>query len=719
MFAHPLMLAWSAAAAVPLLLRLLGRATERTVDFSAMLFLPGGAAAVTTDAGRVRDWALLLLRSAALGLLAVAVARPLLPAHWSGVPADGLVAADPATIALVINDAAGTGYAHDGPPRFDAVTRVGLDLLAALGRGDRATVVPDPPPVGWVDGRPSADLSAAATAVAGLSPTRRPADVADALDRAAGLLADAVGPREVVVVCDREAAAWRNVTDAFGRRWRERSPPRVIVAAVGGEESDNVAVTSVRAEGGPLVRDVVGTVRVTVHNWGPQPRANLPLSVWTGPRQLADTAVSLLPHGSATVDVPVRLLEDGDRLISAAVRSRELSFDDRRDGVVDVVPPARVLVVTDDAAAVGPLRAALEPHATAGRTGGDPAVITTLSAAAWAGVDRARYDVVALADVGEVTAERADELRRFVDGGGGLLIAPGRHVSAGDYDDDLGEDGVGLLPAELSEPRRSNRGGELRLTDVNHPLLAFAADRPELAASVHFDRSFGVVGRPDGRVVATIDGRPAAVAAELPGGGRVLLLTVPLDDTWGPLTRAELFVPLVQSAVRWLAGGGAVEHEVAVGRPIVLVVDGAVEDRSAWAQMQPAGPREPLRMTRQGTRTELRYDRTGAPGTYRLRYQVGGRERLAYFVVVAPPEASDLTPMSGDDWRAMARRVGFERVGPTSAAVRAAVSRGRGGPEGWAMGVGGVLLLLSAETLLGRRWSGAATAARRTAAAGL
>ncbi len=722
MFAHPLMLAWAAAAAVPLVLRLAGRAAEPTVDFSAMLFLPGGSAAAASAGGRWRDWALLLLRSAALGLLAVALARPVLPAAWAGVPTAGLAGDDRATVAVVLDDAAGTGYRRGGSTRFDDVSRLGLGVLAGLGRGDRACVVPDPPPAGWQDARPSADLSAAAAAVGTLRPTRRPADLADALARAAGLLADAAGPRVVVVVCDREASAWRGVTDPFARAWRAardgRPPPRVVVVPVGGDEADNVAVESVRAVDGPLVRDVPGVVRVVVRNWGPDPRADLPLAVWTGPRPLADTTVSLPAHGVATVDVRVQLMQDGERLLSAAVQTgtadtpagpgRGLAFDDRRDSVVDVVPPARVLLVTDDRAAAFPLRAALAPASAAGRRGGDPAAVTVVTGAAWTAADPSRYDVVVLADAADVSPDRAEQLRRFVDDGGGLLVAPGGHVSAADYNQSLGFEGVSLLPAPLADPPPAAPVG-LRPPDPSHPAFAFAA-RPHATAGVRLDRLFGLGEDGGGTTLATTaDGRPWAVATDAADAGRVLLLAGPLDDTWGNLPRTPAFVPLVQSAVRWLAGGGAGGHDLAMGRPIVLGVDGAVDPATATVTVPPGDRREAVRVTRRGGRSELRYDRTQAAGTYRLRYRLGGRERTAYFVVPAPAEASDLTPVAAAAWPTLARRVGFVTADPTPAAVLAAVAKGRGGPEAWVWGLGGVGLLLVAESLLGRRWSGAYT----------
>ncbi len=715
MFAHPLMLAWTAAAAVPLVLRLAGRAADRTVDFSGLLFLTGGPATAATG-GRARDWVLLATRSAALGLLAVAAARPTLPAAWAGVPTAGLSAADRVAVAVVIDDAAGTAYAHGGPTRFEQVRAAGLDLIGRLGRGDRAVIVPDPVPANWpAGGRASADLAGAAVAVQRLRPLRRPADVAAALTRAADALADETGPRAVVVVCDREAVAWQDVTDGFGRAWRGRSPPRVVVVPVGGEASDNVSVASVAAVAPPLVRDVAGAVRVTVRNWGPDPVAAVPLWVWSGTAPLGEATVALPANGSAVVDVPVTLARAGPRVVSAAIRRdgagggwRDgLAFDDRRDGVVDVVPPARVLLVTDDPAAAGPLRAAMAPRAAVADGVGDPAVVTVVGTDPWVAPSTARTDVVVLADVADVGGPRAADLRRFVADGGGLLVAPGRRVSAAEYDSLLGG-AAGLLPADLSGPRPTRGGGVVRLAGVDHPVLGFADGvGSDPAAGVRLDRAFGLGPRPAGRVLATVDGRPAVVAAEGPGRGRVLLTTFPLADGWGRLTRSGLFVPLVQSAVRWLAGGGVdpADHEGVLGRPIVVRVDGAVDERSATVQQLPGVRRDPVRVERRGVGSELRTDRPAALGTYRLRYRVGGRERSTLVVVSPPADASDLTPLSAADWQAVARRVGFERADAGTAA--AAVTAGRGGPDGWAVGVAGVLALLIGETLLGRRWSGA------------
>src|SRR5438067_2154405 len=71
MFENVLMLAGLGGAVVPLVIHLLARARYRTVDWGAMMFLDG-AAPRYRDGGRLREWALLGVRMAAVALLATA-----------------------------------------------------------------------------------------------------------------------------------------------------------------------------------------------------------------------------------------------------------------------------------------------------------------------------------------------------------------------------------------------------------------------------------------------------------------------------------------------------------------------------------------------------------------------------------------------------------------------------------------------------------------------
>ena len=81
-------------------------------------------------------------------------------------------------------------------------------------------------------------------------------------------------------------------------------------------------------------------------------------------------------------------------------------------------------------------------------------------------------------------------------------------------------------------------------------------------------------------------------------------------------------------------------------------------------------------------------------------------------VVMPPAEASDLTPLTAEQWATLGRRVGFTSADATSAT--AAVAAARGGGDAWAVAVAAVGLLLAAEAALARRWSTAAARGGRS-----
>ena len=76
MFENTLMLAGLGGAAVPVVIHLLGRARYRTLDWGAMMFVVPPAGPKWRDGAKLREWALLLVRMAVVGMLAVALARP-------------------------------------------------------------------------------------------------------------------------------------------------------------------------------------------------------------------------------------------------------------------------------------------------------------------------------------------------------------------------------------------------------------------------------------------------------------------------------------------------------------------------------------------------------------------------------------------------------------------------------------------------------------------
>src|SRR5581483_11650498 len=126
--------------------------------------------------------------------------------------------------------------------------------------------------------QPTSDLQSIATRVSALQPSRGQADVAAALEQVRQALSREPNiTHELYVVCDRQACSWENINDRFAAQWQKMqqdlpSSLRFFLVPVGGDESDNLAVESIRLPGPPAVRDIPANVEVHLRNYGQVPR---------------------------------------------------------------------------------------------------------------------------------------------------------------------------------------------------------------------------------------------------------------------------------------------------------------------------------------------------------------------------------------------------------------------------------------------------------------
>jgi hypothetical protein len=134
---------------VPVVIHLLGRARYRSMEWGAMMFVDG-ASPRFREPGRMREYALLVVRMAAVALLAVALARPVVEQSSTGPAAGGGIGGEPRVAAAIVVDcSASMGYADVAGPRIDQARRAVLQILSTMRRGDRvalfaSTPVPTP-----------------------------------------------------------------------------------------------------------------------------------------------------------------------------------------------------------------------------------------------------------------------------------------------------------------------------------------------------------------------------------------------------------------------------------------------------------------------------------------------------------------------------------------------------------------------------------------------
>jgi hypothetical protein len=517
-FLAPLFLAGAAAAAVPVILHLLERHTERRVRFAAVALLKD-APVEHAARRRLRQWLLLALRVAALVLLAAVFARPFFPAASARGGRLTVVALDTS-----LSMAAPAQMARARQRARDAVRNAPAgDDVAVVTFADRADVAVPP--------TASRGIASAAidAAHAGFGSTSYRAAIAAANQLFRGR------PGTLAVVTDLQANGWDS-----GERTTLSDRVHVEVFDVGALP-ENLAVTDVHAEGDRVVAVVV--------NAGTRPR-EARASLTIEGRTAGAATVQVGAHDSAEA-VFADVHETG--IAQVSIDDREgIAGDNARYAFVGGASTASVLVVTTN----GDLdkdawyvRHALDVGAAVPRR---PEIVGVAAGqlGAWS-ADRLRRfaSVIVLSSRGLERPAR-ERLAAYAAGGGGLVLAAGPDVDGEVISDVLG------APSSFEMKAAEPATVSMTPADARHPIFrSFGAEIASLAL-VRFQRVARVSGA-DCQPIARFTSGDTAVLDCAVGSGRAVILASDLGNRWNDFPVRASFVPFIDQTVRYVSNNRA------------------------------------------------------------------------------------------------------------------------------------------------------------------
>jgi hypothetical protein len=714
-FVNAPMLAAVAGALLPLVVHLLQRSRYRNVRWGAMMFL-SEAGPRRDRRAKIRESILLAVRMGLVALLALALARPAIP------PADA-GADSPASVVILLDRSASMNVQESGPERMDSARRAALSALASLRPGDEAALIlipaQNPQPIRFTTDLP--DLAATLGEVR--AATVGGAEIKSGLQSAATLLAGAGNARRhIILIADRQAASWEGVTREFAKDFD--APFSSALAAtmsiswipVGGTEAGNVAIESVEFTSRPIIQNADAELEIRVRNFDTIPSVALPLTVSAGGRELVRTTLNLAPGATESIRTNVKFPTTGSQIVTTRIGASGLAGDDSAETAVDVIDAIGVLVVSGDERGTPGgefrnesdfFRLALMPMSLADQPASDPANVRVVTADAWPLLDRARERVVVLANVPRLSEAQARQLEQFVYGGGGVLVAPGNLCRVDDYNANLWRDGGGLLPAALEYPVPSDGSQATTLAGMvlEHPIFRFAQRPDDPLPDVVIGRYFPVrAAEPRGKILANYSsGRPFIVEGQF-GRGRVLLMTTSLDADWNTLPLSSFYLPLMQSCVRYLAGGMLGDRNLSSGDAIVTTIPFRDNLRVTMDGPPPGMNNVPVQMLPVEHGFEARFTNTARAGRYNLRIRYGTETETIPFIVRAPSSESDLTSLGRDrmnELQSILKLRVIEAEGPAVTEMLAGARRRR---ELWMPLMLGVILLSLVEIVLARRW---------------
>ena len=549
-FLNPLLLIGSLALIGPILVHLVRRETSRQVLFSSLMFIRRTPRA-SLRKQRLRNPLLLLLRLAALLLLVLAFARPLL----TDSDAIGLSGSGGRSLVLLLDDS----YSMRFGDRFEQAKTQVRSILQGASPGDRVQLVRFSDSTRLLN-RPEANPREVLRLIDALEPGFSGTDYGPAL-RLADQLLTGIADRspEIHWVSDFQESGWKPGSQGVSIDERVDLHTYPVASTPG----TNVSIGQVMIQ--PEDRSS-SRVTITAETRSQNLRQALEL--------VLALEINEQPAGSRTV----RLGVDDRRVVrfeSVAVPRGEsharlhLQFEDSlpEDNFAysSLSPPPRLktLLLGGNGRDHYYLSRALTASpdspidlevAEPGRT--PPAGLSSHAA-------------VILNNSGPLPAETASALVRFVESGGGMLLISGPRTHA----DSLGELEE-ILPARLLKRHRaSGQGGDQLIgrLEKRHPIFNHFEE-------VHFSylmatpfTDFHLVEPLAGsQILADLqNGSPLLLERGL-GNGRVLLFTSSLDRNWNQLPLKSVFLPFCQEMVKYAARFQPSPQAYRVGERVAL-----------------------------------------------------------------------------------------------------------------------------------------------------
>ena len=605
----------SALISVPIIIHLLNRRRFKIVDWAAMEWL---LLAIKQNKRRITLEQLILLALRFLIiLLAVFAASRLFYQGGAGLVSPLM---RPTTDwVIVLDDSYTLGQSVKTGSCFDtARTEVQalLGKVLAAGAKDSFKVLINPrhdygvPPAPQLD-KETAELIS--RKLEHLNPSDLKVQPASMLERGITELRNSRSSnRALVLVTDCRDADWRFSEAEQEARSKLLEEARklgiaVYVVDVGPKDdkssSANLAVVKIEAEKDTCIQ--VGAVidfTATVQNFGSEEATNVPVkftftSTAHGPNTLPLVTLNKVPAGGkATIMAPYRFKAAGSYAVTVEIGKDALEADNSHHLAIRVSRGIDVPLVDGESdvrdrteSETFTLARSLRPTKEA--TYGLAPHVVSPATLSLSHIERA--NVIFLCNVARLSEKQRDGLRKFVEGGGGLVLFLGDQVDPTAFNRELYAEGKGIAPCELDKAvgraeDAAVAGGKFvtfSADNLSHPLLrSFEGVLGFMLRDVRFYRRFRVRLPKDleeqkvGVVIRYHDsadraqGDPAIIEREI-GKGRVVLVTSTADAEWSNWPQRQAYPIVMQELVKYLYRPTRDAQNLVVGSKYVKSVD--------------------------------------------------------------------------------------------------------------------------------------------------
>ena len=671
-FLAPIFFLGLGAIAIPIFVHLIQREKKRVVMFPSLMFVQK-IPYQSVRRRRIRHWFLLLMRAAAIALLVAAFARPFMPKR---AQAAAIMTGGSREAVIMLDTSASMGYGD----HWKKAVAAAQDAIGDIGSSDKATLV--------LFGRNAEETVRATNDHGRLEAALDSAKVTSgatrygpALKLAESILARSALPRrEAILISDFQKSGWSGSDDAHFTEG-----VKLTTVSVADPKATNISVPSVQLARSTFSGRERVTITAGIANKSGAPASNVPVTLQMDGQKIESQNVSVPANASASVQFqPVTITDNNIHGIVTA-GTDALPADNAFHFVLSPSQAVSVLIVDGGSSLF--LSKALE----IGTTPEFHVEVMPVNRVTADAVDKRA--VVVLNDVPLPASLAGGVLKRYVERGGGLLVAVGEHTTWPSSE-------AAVLPGALGGyvDRLNGHAGTIGYHDTSHEVFeVFKGPRTGDFTAPHFYRYRALAPAADARVIARYDDGAVAAAERRIGTGRVIVWTSTLDDSWNDLAKRPVYLPLVQQIAKYLARYEQPTAWSNVGQ--VVDLSNALKSRADRVVIAPDGERTNIRSSEPGI---IELDQQGV---YDIRSITNTSARPDRIAVNLEPSESDLTPLDPSELVAAVTGHASQTADPNAASSEVSAEEAEKSQSIWWYLLFAGLLLLAAESVVANHLS--------------
>lgn len=607
---------------------------------------------------KLQEWLILLLRILSLACLFFFFSRPVL--HWAGGEKGG--SEDSLALVVLLDNSYSMGTEVSGISLWDMARGLAQKAFGTLREIDRASLIVFSDRIEFFSGQLSNDYSNFVSKIKKIPQSFRNTDLLPALQMAYSILSNSgASQKAILVISDMAKNGWS--AEARGE-WQSKihrydSAVRILYTDFS-IKRENVAV-----EGFSSIADFyTGTVKggATVKNWGEKEVRQLPLFLELqeleagltsspSPKRRMETLIHLGKKERKKVPLSISFSVPENYAGKIGIQQDGLPADDRFYFIVSAPKRIRLLCVEEPSGLTALsgesfyLRQALLSQPS-------PFELKVISIQELKKTPLKEFAALLLVHPGELDREAAMEIKRYLKGGGSLLLALSERR--------LGENFRILsdfLPCDFGEPRTVNQLSLEPIRDSGDEEFSFFQQEYEWD-KIKVQKMVQPILKENGEPwILLSDGTPALILSK---ERKIAVWMSSVDRSWNNFPSKPVFPPFV----RWLtsrltsAPKMEVENHLLVGQTFrKKFFQNYSKDQIQITSSQ--GHPIPFQFQQK----ELVSQPLEEPGIYRLSVRQNPGESLQFAVNVDSQKGeSDLTPVSSAELKKLLPKTFFQSL---------------------------------------------------------